>query len=224
VKTFVIGDIHGCCDELLELLKAIDINLEEDKLILLGDYIDRGDKSLETVQLLQELRRKCNKDKLILLKGNHEQMAIDYYEQGNERWFRNGAEATQKSFEMYGETVEDYLEFFKELSSYHEDEHFIYVHAGIKPRVSLAEQSARDLEWIREEFYLDAHASDKTVVFGHTPTRGIDGGDYPVKLNGNIALDTACVYGGSLSAIELVDGELVKVYQVKSRHDIKDED
>lgn len=110
------------------------------------------------------------------------------------------------------------MEWMKNLPLYYEDEHFIYVHAGIdKNKMSMKSQSAMDLLWIRERFYNNTHKYGKTVIFGHTPTMFFDNrdGDSPVWINGNIAIDTGCVFGGALTALIIEDGKVIEYCQVK---------
>ena len=86
MKTYVIGDTHGCLDEFERLLAKIKPNLDEDRLIMLGDYIDRGSKSYEMVQTLLKMQADYGREKVVLLRGNHEQMAIDYYSKGDKSY------------------------------------------------------------------------------------------------------------------------------------------
>lgn len=205
-RTFVIGDIHGCWTELCQLMarfkEQFDLDLNEDRLILLGDYIDRGSQSAKVILWLIELLEQYGSEHVIPLMGNHEHMALDYFnEQNKERWMRNGAKETLESFELAQGTLEKFLSFSKELKLYFEDDNYLYVHAGIRPSMPLTEQTTRDLVWIREEFYKVTQAYHKPVIFGHTPVMSISGGYQPVEINGNIALDTSCVYGGYLSGL-----------------------
>ena len=216
MKTFAIGDIHGCYEEFEKLLGDIGIDFSTDKLIMLGDYIDRGDKSYEVIKKVQSLKEKYGKDKVIVLKGNHEQMAIDYFESGRTSYLHNGGGVTIESFQRNGDNLEEYVDCFKELANYYEDENYIYVHGGVKPGVNLNKQKEEDLLWIREEFFLNSHANDKPVIFGHTPTYYINGDYFPVNINRNIAIDTACYFGGRLSALEIEEGKVIEIHQVKN--------
>ena len=96
-KLYAISDIHGCYDQLIRLLDLLPTLGPEDKLIFLGDYIDRGPKSYEVIQHLLQLP----KESTIFLKGNHEDLLIEYIEgsyEAYECWMRNGGGETIKSY------------------------------------------------------------------------------------------------------------------------------
>ncbi|WGS65897.1 metallophosphoesterase family protein [Marinitoga aeolica] len=202
---WAISDIHGMYEKLLKLIRKIP---ENDKIIFLGDYIDRGPESKQVLDLLFKL-----KNRAIFLKGNHEDMMIDYIEKrgiyAEGVWFRNGAAYTLKSFENNIENK--YMDFIKSLNLYHIEkingQKYLFVHGGVKYGVKLEEQSERDLLWIRNDFYMqNERYEDYIVIHGHTPTFYITG-EYDVYFhkdeNNNIIsidIDTGCVYGGKLTA------------------------
>ncbi|MEQ8200686.1 MAG: metallophosphoesterase family protein [Syntrophomonadaceae bacterium] len=216
MKTLVVGDIHGCLDELLNLLDQARPDLTAGRLVLLGDYIDRGPRSYEVVQHLRGLRDKYGPDHVVMLRGNHEQMAIDFREHGDRLWHYNGSRSTRMSLEANGASLGELVRFFKTLPLYYQDEHFIYVHAGLRPGVKLDRQSEYDLLWIREGFYARSWDFGKRVVFGHTPVSYIGGGDDPIIWPHMIALDTGCVNGGALSALEIEDDRIIHIHKVPS--------
>ena len=216
MKTFVIGDVHGSYTQLCSLLKKIKLNLKHDRLVMLGDYIDRGPDSYRTLRRLIELQETFGKQRVILLRGNHEQMAIDYLQHGDSIFLYNGGKVTLADFSKNGDALANYLSFFKQLPTFFEDKQFIYVHGGIRHGVKLSKQDDQDLLWLREEFYLNPAVEDKTVIFGHTPTLNITGEPYPFFAPGRIGLDTGCVFGGRLSALELNKG-VITVHQVRNR-------
>lgn len=213
MSKFVIGDIHGSYNQLRALLQKINPDLKKDTLIFLGDYIDRGYSSYRVIKLLMDLQQRYGNDKVVLLRGNHEQMAIDNIKRGYYGSF-NGFDTTVKDFIRNGEVVEDYLEFFEGLPLYHEDEDFIYVHGGIRPGISIEDQKEEDLLWIREEFFNSSMTFDKTVIFGHTPTEYLTGSWTPFIMKDRIGIDTGCVFGGHLTALEILDGKVVNIHQV----------
>lgn len=217
MKTLVIGDTHGCLDELQILLDSAAPNLTNDRLILLGDYIDRGPKSYELLEYLQVLQNTYGRNRVVMLRGNHEQMAIDYMNKYDSNWFWNGGKGTVRSFSNKQSNINDVVKIFESLPLSFTDNHFIYVHAGLRPGINLKDQRASDMLWIREEFYQSSFDFGKTVIFGHTPTSYINGKYYPVVMRNKIALDTACVYGGFLSALEIEEGYITRTYQVASQ-------
>jgi len=125
MKTYVIGDTHGCYFEFEKLMKKINLNCEEDKLVMLGDFIDRGDQSWELVNEIKAMQEKYGTDYVVLLRGNHEQMAIDYVLHNDINWLRNGAHNTLESFKRNNDSIENYIHFFMGFPLYHEDENFI---------------------------------------------------------------------------------------------------
>lgn len=101
-RLIAIGDIHGCLNTLKELLKSVDYSSQTDTLVFVGDYIDRGANSCETVAFLRKLQQQVGKDSCICLRGNHEQMAIDAFTSGdNSLWFYNGGYSTVCSYGAY---------------------------------------------------------------------------------------------------------------------------
>lgn len=179
-------------------MDKMPIDLKQDRLIMLGDYIDRGEDSAGTVRWLMELKNGKYGDNAVLLRGNHEQMAID-----------------AKSDGYYGSWAPEEMQFFESLPIYFEDEHFLYVHAGIAPQKSLECQPDHDLLWIRNSFYEAETCLEKKVIFGHTPTQFINGGTVPVFFGDKIALDTGCVYDGCLTSLEIDKGEVLKIHSEK---------
>ncbi len=207
MKIFAVGDIHGCYDALEELLDRLPIDFEKDLLIFLGDYIDRGPSPRRVVDIILELVE-TYPGRIITLSGNHEWMFKRYLKGIEPEVFLfNGGEATLKDYFKNGrlEIPEDHRRFFDSLKLYYETEDYIFVHAGIRPGVPLNEQDEEDLLWIREGFYFYPGKFPKKVVFGHTPF------PEPLDLEDRIGIDTGCVYGGKLTAVELPEQ---KFYQV----------
>jgi len=145
-----IGDIHG---RLAYLKLLVEMLPQDEPLVFLGDYIDRGPNSAQVVAYLETLRRQRE---VVLLMGNHEaMMAAAIRDTKNIRlWLYNGGRATLKSYGQVpaewekmadrAAAVEGFLPFFESLKPYHEDEFAIYVHAGIDVDVpSMAQQDER---------------------------------------------------------------------------------
>jgi len=212
MKKYVIGDIHGSYLELERLMTIINPDLHSEKIIFLGDYIDRGDDSYSVLQFLISLQKKYGNDHVVLLRGNHEQMAISNINKGYKGSF-NGYDTTLRDFLKNNDEIENYLSFFNSLPLYDEDENFIYVHGGIKPGISMKNQSSEDLLWIRDEFIYSPSNFSKRVIFGHTPTRHINGKLQPYIKNDRIGIDTGCVFGGCLTALEIdSDGKIIDTH------------
>jgi serine/threonine protein phosphatase 1 len=210
-RTLAIGDIHGSLDKLEELLELIAPN-RNDTLIFLGDYIDRGVAPREVIDRLIRMATTC---RCIFLRGNHEDMFLQYLEWGTNRevYLLNGGQTTLQSY--CGEKIlshnlvaralpMDHRTFFERLTWYHEDDHYIYVHAGLRPGMPLVKQSHTDLVWIREEFIRKQTGIEKKIIFAHTPFQ------QPLVKPDKIGIDTGAVYGGCLTAIELPEETFIQ--------------
>ncbi|MGB5218297.1 MAG: metallophosphoesterase family protein [Smithella sp.] len=211
-KIFAIGDIHGCLEKLEELMEKMVIDRQRDTLVFIGDYIDRGKYSREVVDYL--IRLQGEYQNVICLRGNHEQMFMDYLDGVNEGlYLGNGGRATLESYGILpsddiekrkAKIPEEHMKFFQSLLPYYETDHYIFVHAGLRPELPLRDQSIDDLLWIRFEFIENENDFGKTVVFGHTPMKNL-------LINKNkIGIDTGAVYDGKLTCVELPE---IKIYQ-----------
>jgi Calcineurin-like phosphoesterase len=210
-RTFVIGDVHGCVDELDRLLDALAPGTA-DRLIFLGDYIDRGPSSKGVIDRLLRLRREG--PQCTFLKGNHEDMFLAFLGlQGRhgDAFLFNGGGATLRSYgweerPRAEQMPPEHLAFLRELELRATHADFLCVHAGVAPARPLAEQREEDLLWIRGEFINAAHPFGCTVLFGHTPQREVLL-DLPYK----VGLDTGLVYWNKLSCLELEGKQLVQI-------------
>jgi serine/threonine protein phosphatase 1 len=214
-----VGDIHGHAAELDTLLNHITKtrNVSEDDLIIfVGDYIDRGPQSKQVIDRLLELRRTW--PQTIFLRGNHEDMLLGFLGlggEGGEFYLKNGGAEFFASYDLepVGSLVElrarlpaEHLHFFTSLEYGVILAEFLFVHAGVAPKRKLSQQTPSDLLWIRKEFIQSPHAIGKTVVFGHTAFNQIH-----IELPYRIGIDTGVAYGNKLSVVELVHGELFQV-------------
>jgi serine/threonine protein phosphatase 1 len=204
-RTFAIGDIHGCLGKLEDLLARIN-PAREDVLVFLGDYVDRG---FEPRQVVDRLTALASEVTCVFLRGNHEQMFINFLEYGADKsmFFENGGMRTVMSYlgadafvshsQVARAIPASHREFYAAMKWMHEDEGYVYVHAGLRPGVPLEKQSREDLLWIRDEFIFSPTGIGKKVIFGHTPFAR------PLVKDDKIGIDTGAVYGGALTAIEL---------------------
>ena len=203
-KIFAIGDIHGCYDRLETLMDKIPIDLSRDILVFIGDYIDRGPNSVEVVEYLMKLKKRV--PEVIFLKGNHEDM-LDKFITGADRftYLLNGGQQTLDSYltkpvqSDFYPIPPDHMDFFKSLRLFYETEEFIFVHAGLRPRVPLESQKPQDMLWIRDKFISTKHDYGKRVIFGHTPLKN------PLVEPNKIGIDTGAVYGNALTCVQLPD-------------------
>ena len=211
-KTYVIGDIHGCSQALDDLLKIMEPIHQDDTIIFIGDYIDRGPDSKGVVDIILNLRKKYGKT--ITLMGNHEFMFANALKDiGVTDFLAMGGDATFNSYGIALDTLQDihtkipreHLIFFQELLPYWEDQNNIYVHAGLQPGVHLTQQSMDWLLWAREDFINLTYNFGKKVIFGHTPF------DKPKTDDNKIGIDTGAVYGGHLTCLILPDMDFLSI-------------
>ncbi|MBW2028077.1 MAG: serine/threonine protein phosphatase [Deltaproteobacteria bacterium] len=201
-RTFIIGDVHGCLIMLKRLVDKIDWRPGKDRLIFLGDYIDRGEDSRGVIDYIIALSKVSPHVQCLL--GNHESSFLSFLEGGDVRPFLlNGGETTLRCYDVY-DTAEmhnivphDHLVFLRSLRPWIELDDYYVVHAGFRPGVALDNQRLDDMVWIREEFLLSGYDFGKTVIFGHTPFAE------PFVTKGKIGLDTGAVYGNKLTCLEL---------------------
>jgi serine/threonine protein phosphatase 1 len=207
-RCFAVGDVHGCVAELEALLDGLDV-AAGDTVCCVGDYIDRGRDSRGVIDLLLAAQTRTDV-RWVFLKGNHEDMALAYLgREGHwgESWMQNGGVAAVRSYGLGPRPPRAALEeamgpahlaFLERLEKTFVWEGWRFVHAGVRPDRRWEDQRDEDLFWIREEFLSHPHALPETIVFGHTPSR-----DVFVDLPYKVGIDTGCVYGGCLTAIEL---------------------
>lgn len=218
--TWIIGDIHGCSEELDELLGNLP---PRDRLIFVGDYVDRGPWSnLVIDRLLKE------EDRSVFLMGNHESMMLAYYHDPNSpegkswTYWSNGGQQTLQSYGLSAADPWDkypaaHRDFLERLKMYHEDDDFLVVHAGVRVNgsASLTKQNREDLLWIRLDWIRNEHRwQGKRIFYGHTPAHYVNGPQdlkQPIRGQNSVGLDTGCVYGGYLTAMNAETGELVQV-------------
>jgi len=209
---YAIGDIHGCLEQLKKLLVQLPVG-EGDELVFLGDYVDRGPDSKGVVEYLLN-EKKAN---WRFLRGNHEQMLLDWLSAPNSlsasNWLLNGGLQTLQSYvprkeldEVRGDGAHlllqssippRHVEFLNSLELCYETPEVFFCHAGVDLSKPLEAQTPDDLLWIRRKFLQDPRPTPKLIVHGHTPMEKTD----PTR--DRINLDTGCVYGGPLTAIAL---------------------
>lgn len=216
MKSYIIGDIHGCSEELACLLQALPLD-SLDRVIFLGDYIDRGPHSMGVIDLLLAWKSR-NQVETVFLKGNHEDMFLSYIGlAGNhgDAFLVNGGGATLASYRIsplespariLPRIPPDHLRFFTQLETRYVAEPFLCVHAGVHPQKRLDLQTQEELLWIRDLFIRDTHSLPYTIVFGHTPQR-----DVLFHLPYKIGLDTGLVYGNLLSCLETTEKVLFQI-------------
>jgi serine/threonine protein phosphatase 1 len=205
-RTYVVGDIHGCEAKLRALFTAaMDYNEKRPcRFIFLGDYIDRGEDSSGVISWLMTLQKRMP-DRVLFLCGNHEDMFVGALSNAvsHEYWCMNGGEATLASYgvDHAARIPLEHRDWIADLPLLYRDERRLYVHAGIMPGVPIAQQSRRDLLWIREPFLSSQDDHGLLVVHGHTPIEADEPDLHANRLN----LDTGACFGGPLTAAVFCD-------------------
>ncbi len=238
-RTFAFGDIHGELRPLEAVLAQLPALAATDTLVFIGDYVDRGPESCQVVRFLRELPA-LTPARVVCLRGNHEDAWLRVIDHGWDEFVMprgNGCRATvesylredppapnqdEKTFAMLALTTgaffpPEVVAWLRGLPLWYEDEHAIYVHAGLVPNGQGGyyppAQAPKPLEmlWVRRPCFTEKYRG-KRVVFGHTPVTLLpqELSDYtpedPTDLWSNPSLsglDTGCGSGGFLTALEL---------------------
>jgi serine/threonine protein phosphatase 1 len=220
-RVYAIGDIHGR-DDLLARLHAL---IAEDaaagapagnSLVYLGDYIDRGPASRQVIERLAG--PPLAGFDAVFLKGNHDDFLLGFLDDGGpaDMWLMNGGIATLASYgievgfppgdpavldgirrELARRLGPAHLEFLRRLKPSHGVGDYLFVHAGVRPGVALAEQDPFDLMWIRSGFLDWDGAFGAIVVHGHTIA------PVPVFRANRIGIDTGAYSSGRLTCLVL---------------------
>lgn len=216
---YAIGDVHGCYDELVAAQERIVADaaghVGPKVMVLLGDYVDRGPRSAEVIDLLRGeppagFRRIC-------LAGNHDDLMLRFLEDPatHMNWLKYGGDTTLRSYGLdiahLLRTVEpsrlrgivnegvpqEHVTFLDRLPVALVCGGFLFVHAGMKPGVQLFDQTDHDLMYMREPFLSEGPGLAATVVHGHTPSQDVTYGA------NRIGIDTGAYMTGKLSVLRI---------------------
>jgi serine/threonine protein phosphatase 1 len=207
-RSFAVGDVHGCDVALDVLLERMQLT-GADRVIFLGDLIDRGPDSRRVIEMVLQTGRSCRCDVIL---GNHEEMLLEALDDPRSVrfWLECGGDA---ALESYGGRLEDipdeHLALLRTAVPYIETDSDILVHANLEPGVPLDEQTAEWLRWNKFTGWERPHPSGKRVICGHTQMP--DG--IPHTANGWVTLDTSAYRGGFLTALDLESGEILQATQ-----------
>jgi serine/threonine protein phosphatase 1 len=214
-RLIAIGDIHGCHQEFAELLARLELT-KDDRLILLGDLVNRGPDSCKVIDLAREHRA-------LSLLGNHELRLLNYRRTGDTKFFK---ESDAETSEKLRPEDWDYLEAMP--LTHHEPElDTVFVHGGFLPDEPWQKQPANVVTRIQvidrdgkprkradvpdAPPWADLWSGPPFVIYGHTPRPEI------YKLKWSVGIDTGCVMGGALTAYELPEKRFVQV-KAKQRY------
>jgi serine/threonine protein phosphatase 1 len=213
-RRFVIGDIHGCNRTFKALLFETCKITKDDKIYLLGDYIDRGPGSKQVINLIINLLIEGYDIKCLM--GNHELMLMQSINSNAmlQTWLKNGGKITLESFgvDHPAKLKKKYKRFFTGLRYYIPMKNYILVHGGLNFNISDPLQDTETMVWIRNQDVDTTKIGGRRLIVGHTPTK-------LAKIKESIAhnkimLDGGCVYFnmnkemGNLCAFEIGSKEL----------------
>ena len=204
---FAIGDVHGCAEELRALIQKLPLR-RDSLVVFLGDYIDRGPDSRGVVDTILELQQYC---RVVCLLGNHELMLREFLDGSDPRrvarFIYNGGSATLASYADHDGVFvmpQDHREFYEGLRYHHIEGEYCFVHAGLPTNVEDIDIAVHgeEMVWMRHRPGMPEPNFSKIVVHGHSAIESID--IQPRRIN----LDTACVYGRRLTALEMNTHEM----------------
>ena len=207
MKTYVVGDIHGCYDEFIKLSKKIGIN-EEDFVLSLGDIVDRGNKSVEVYKYFKK------RENSQVLMGNHERKHL-----------KGILSYSQEIVKVqFGNEYEEFTQWCESLPYYYETQEAIIVHAFFEHDVLLKNQKEEVLagttsgstylekKYKENTFWQNYYLGDKPIIYGHHVV-----GESPIIENNTYGIDTGACHGGKLTIVEL-PGFKIHQLQVKQDH------
>ena len=221
-RVYAVGDIHGRRDLFEPLLEAIEADdaaagPADTTIVLLGDLVDRGADSAGVIAVAREWQQRR---RVRIIGGNHEEMFLRSFDELEmfRHFLRHGGRDTVLSYgidraafiaaelEEAQQLMRDhvppediaFLESFEDMISIGD---YLFVHAGIDPRVPLDAQRRQDLRWIREPFLSHADSHGPVVVHGHTIS------EEPEDCGNRIGIDTGAFMSGRLTALVLEGAE-----------------
>jgi serine/threonine protein phosphatase 1 len=226
-RVYAVSDVHGCAELLRRVFSAIDLHLSRAGPahalhVFLGDYIDRGPDSRETIDLLIDRGRRHES---IFLKGNHEAFLTEVMQDAArlDAWKDYGGIQTLMSYgitpslkpdrdernrlvqELLNTMPFQHRQFFRSLRLSFVCGDFFFVHAGVRPGVPLRRQREEDLLWIRDEFLQSEADFGKYVVHGHTPVPKPD-----IRSN-RINIDTGAYATGTLTLLIIQGDRMIAI-------------
>jgi serine/threonine protein phosphatase 1 len=217
-RVYAVGDIHGRLDLFEQLIAAIDADdaargSARTTVILLGDLVDRGPDSAGVIEAAREWGRRRT---VRVLAGNHEEMFLDSFERLEtlRHFLRYGGKETVLSYPIDPATYRDlsleelqqrmraavpreHREFLMNAEDWIRIGDYLFVHAGIRPGVPMAEQRLSDMRWIRDRFIEHEGDHGFVVVHGHTISDEVE------ELPNRIGIDTGAFMSGRLTALGL---------------------
>ena len=220
-RIYAVGDIHGRADLLDQLLRRVLADCGADAqgvpIVFLGDYVDRGLQSRETIERLLQVSRD-ERFAARFLRGNHEAAMLDFLNrpEGGAAWLAYGGAETLYSYGVKApalganadhmhraaEKLREklplaHMDFLTHLELWVQHERYVFVHAGLRPGRALEAQQEQDMLTIRDSFIKSRRKWPFVVVHGHTP------GEEVFVDKRRICVDTGAYVTGKLSAVRL---------------------
>jgi hypothetical protein len=201
-RTIVVGDIHGCYDELIEMLETVGFG-QDDRVICVGDLVTKGPKNREVLELFMTDAR------FRTVIGNHD-LALRRKWSGEKVKLKTAQKALHKQLKS---EKEKYLPFLNALPFTIDLGTHLVVHAGLRPGVALYSQTSEDMTLLRTlgknreshdgTPWYEVYDGEKVVLFGHWPS------PEPRRGPRALGLDTGCVYGYNLTAYIIEEDRLI---------------
>jgi serine/threonine protein phosphatase 1 len=204
-RLIAVGDVHGC-DRILKVILESIAPQPDDVFVFLGDLVNRGPNSKNVIDQVIELSNTCRVHTIL---GNHEEMILAAFQGGQSDhifWQKFGGIETLASYGVSNakELPGEHLKFIAKCKDYHEEDDFIFVHAGCDPNIPIEKNNGSILRWTRFPDDPKPHISGKTVICGHSVQKQI------FDLGYICCIDTGCGVwpGGRLSALDLKSGTI----------------
>jgi len=219
VPFWAVGDIHGC-DQLLA--NALDTISDDQPVVFVGDYVDRGPSSAEVLHRLHRLQSTLP-DQVICLKGNHEDMMLTFIAtegQSGQRWLRHGGLETCTSFglsdispspdptqahriamELQDAVGLDLLSWLENLPYQWQSGNVHVTHAGANPRLNMSMQSQNELMWGGRGFYDTPRKDAQWIIHGHVVMKE------PLISGGRVAIDIGAYATNRLAAVKVKEDD-----------------
>ncbi|MEM1447349.1 MAG: metallophosphoesterase family protein [Planctomycetota bacterium] len=214
MRTFAIGDIHGCSRALRSLATLVGFR-DDDLLVTLGDYVDKGPDVPGVLDWLCA-RLRHNPESVIALRGNHDQMMLDArYDPAafSDWWYSNGdktldAYPPSRDGDPLSSVPQRHWEFLESTRLFYETRKFFYVHGNVNHELPLNQQSTDSLLW--DKFYdPEPHVSGKTMIAGHTSQKTGE----VLDLGHAVCIDTWACGQGWLTCLEPETGRIWQANQ-----------
>jgi hypothetical protein len=205
-RTIIVGDVHGCYEELLQLMEKVNYQSSTDRLIFVGDLINKGPQSLDVLEFAEN----ANAEVVV---GNHELRFLEY--------LRNPLVGNYVLHELkhrMGKRLSFWKDYLESMPAFIEEDDFLVVHAGLQPGAHPKDTAIDILTTIRtwdglgddlnhwnDPAWFELYEGDKHVVYGHWAANGLTRHS---KVTG---LDSGCVYGNALSCLIMPENRIVQV-------------